>query len=405
MPGARQSPGRGVKETRFVVDRKSFGPKTDVFDDVHGKEWAQVRGKPSGTPAKLQTFSPAMKAQASARLSVSPPAPPKYPTLESIKSGEALKQAYLERQPITAVKKVLKGGGVSGNPTILRSRNTSAIASLGGQAIQPTQLFKGVKGGVSTVDTAGVEAAIAHTRSVHMDPNSGNVTGAESHSSYLKRLKAADKDLKSTQKAINRVLKNAKKAVSKHVDEVFRAQQKSAAFDVKTIRTELSGLRAELRADLKKIQTMPVRSNEVVLKNLGTRPASVLSRSPSMSSVSSVNSILSNASGISVSSVGSQESHHFEKYKPQSEADRAVNFQRRWKGGRAEIQGVERKLDDQVARMKADRAARKWLKKQLSQDVRGAGKELTGEVQRLRLRNKARIHERLPGVQATAMGG
>ncbi|MCG8104371.1 MAG: hypothetical protein N0C91_18540, partial [Candidatus Thiodiazotropha endolucinida] len=254
VPGARQSPGRGVKETRFGLVRKpsvrlkSFGPKEE--------------------------FSPAMKAQASARLSVSPPAPPKYPTLESIKTGEALKQAYLERQPITAVKKALKGGGVSGNP-ILTSRNTSAVASLGGQAIQPTQLFKGVKGGVSTLDRVSVDAAIAHTRSVHVDSNSGNVTGAESHSSYLKRLKAADKDLKSTQKAINRVLKNAKKAVSKHVDGVFRAQQKNAVHDIKTIRTELSGLRAELRSDLKKIQTMPVRSNEVALKNLGARPASV----------------------------------------------------------------------------------------------------------------------------------
>ncbi|MCG7891437.1 MAG: hypothetical protein N0C80_14425 [Candidatus Thiodiazotropha endolucinida] len=405
VPGARQSPGRGVKETRFGLVRKpsvrlkSFGPKTDVFVDVYGKEW---RGKPSGTPPKIEEFSPAMKAQASARLSVSPPAPPKYPTLESIKTGEALKQAYLERQPITAVKKALKGGGVSGNP-ILTSRNTSAVASLGGQAIQPTQLFKGVKGGVSTLDRVSVDAAIAHTRSVHVDSNSGNVTGAESHSSYLKRLKAADKDLKSTQKAINRVLKNAKKAVSKHVDGVFRAQQKNAVHDIKTIRTELSGLRAELRSDLKKIQTMPIRSNEVALKNLGVRPASVLSRSPAMNSVSSVNSILSNASGISVSSVGSLESSHFEKYKPHNEADRAVKFQRRWKDGRVEIQRVERKLDDQIARMKADRVARKWLKKQLSQDVRGAGKELTGEVQRLRLRNKARIQRTKQRIRKTRM--
>ncbi|MFC1336919.1 MAG: hypothetical protein G8D89_16185 [gamma proteobacterium symbiont of Clathrolucina costata] len=53
--------------------------------------------------------------------------------------------------------------------------------------------------------------------------------------------------------------------------------------------------------------------------------------------------------------------------------------------------------------MKADRAARKWLKKQLSQDVRGAGKELTGEVQRLRLRNKARIQRTKQRIRKTRM--
>ncbi|MCG8059735.1 MAG: hypothetical protein N0E38_07880 [Candidatus Thiodiazotropha endolucinida] len=304
---------------------------------------------------------------AAPRLSVSPVASPQHTTLQSIKTGGALKQAYLERRPITAVKEVLKHGGESVYPTIsLRNGKTPAIASLGDQTIQSTQLLKGVKEKVSTVYGAGVKTALVQARSI---------PGAESDSSYIKRLKAADKDLKSTQKAINRVLKNAEKAVSKHVDEVFRAQQKSAAFDVKIIRTELSGLRAELRTDLKKIQTMPVRSNEVALKNLGARPASV----------------------------GSLESSHFEKYKPQSEADRAEKFHRRWKDGRVEIQRVDRKLDDQVARMKADRVARKWLKKKLSQDVRGAGKELTGEVQRLRLRNKGHIQRTKQLMQKTRM--
>lgn len=119
-PGAqgRLSPGGGTKETSFTATRKpslrlkSFASKSkDLMADTFGKDWSlQMKSIPPGTtftPPPMKTFSPAMKARASEVLAVKPNVSmsPQYSTLGSINSGGALRQAYVEANPVGQLQK------------------------------------------------------------------------------------------------------------------------------------------------------------------------------------------------------------------------------------------------------------------------------------------------------------
>lgn len=339
--------GAGVKETKFTVTRKhpvavkSFGPKYDVYERlVKYDPRLQMDSIPvSQPPLGEGKFSAGMKAKASVRLSVNPASPPKYSTLSSINSGQALRQAYDASKPITALQKMLNGGAVNyplGN-IVAWPGNVQPIPSLGGQTITAEQLFKNIKGGVSTLDAMRTEAAIAKTRTFLMDKE-GQITGSESLKDYARRLKETDKWIKSNEKAIKRVLKNAKNAVSKHIDQAFQQGLLNAPRGgIKTIRTELKGLRTELKGDLKRIQTMPVRSNAIELREL----TAVKQPAPA----------------------------HFDQYKPQSEADRALKFNQRWRDGHVEINRVEGNMNSELKRVNDLRNSKNLVKEKLKQDI------------------------------------
>lgn len=385
---------------------------------THGVKWTannEIYRDLSKPLVKETKLSSPMRAHAASRVSVSPVASPQYTTLQSIKTGEALKQAYAEVKPFDDVKRLLKGETRLG---AIHRNNVNPVSSLGGEKITPQQLFKNIKGELLPHGQmqSKVASAMAGVES-HESPH------AESHKSHLKRIKAAEKQLKSNEKVTKRVLKNAKQAVSKHIDDAVRQQQRVFGDNIKASRSELKALHKHLKADLKRIQTEPIKSNNIVLKNVGARSPSVWSRT---SSTSSVNSILSNTSigstgsvdvgvdpasrtarqpGLSggkpyasakpytFSGVGeadryssarevslrtgsmnnlSRASGHgvrtseYDDYKPRSEADRAAKFDRRWRAGREAINNKQTEINAEIQRVKALRSVRRQLKKGLN---------------------------------------
>lgn len=393
---------------------------------VHGVKWTannEIYRDLSEPLVKETKFSTQMRARAAERLSVSPVASPQYTTLQSIKTGEALKQAYAEVKPFDDVKRLLKGETRFG---AIHRHNVNPVSSLGGEKITPQQLFKNIKGELLPHGQmqSKVASAMARVESLRVGDDSPR---AESHKSHLKRIKEAEKQLKSNAKVAKRVLKNAKKAVSKHIDDAVRQQQRVFGDNIKASRSELSALHKNLRMDLKRIQTEPIKSNNIALKNVGARSPSVLSRS---SSTSSVNSILSNASigstgsvdvgvdpasrtarqpglsggkpyasakpytfsgvgeadrysaareaslrtgsmkDLSRASVHGVRTSEYDDYKPKSEADRTAKFDRRWRAGREAINNKQTEINAEIQRVKALRSVRRQLKKGLNEEVR-----------------------------------
>lgn len=385
---------------------------------VHGVKWTannEIYRDLSEPLVKETKFSSPMRARAAERLSVSPVASPQYTTLQSIKTGEALKQAYAEVNPFDDVKRLLKDETRLG---ALHQHNVNPVSSLGGEKITPQQLFKNIKGELLPYGQMRSNVAAAMGRIESYD-----YPHAESPKSHLKRIKAAEKQLKSNEKVTKRVLKNAKQAVSKHIDDAVRQQQRVFGDNIKASRSELSALRKNLRMDLKRIQTESIKSNDIALKNVGARSPSVLSRT---SSTSSVNSILSNASigstgsvdvgvdpasrtarqpGLSggkpyasakpytFSGVGEADRYSsarevslrtgsmkdlsrvpghgvrtsdYDDYKPISEADRAAKFDRRWRAGREAINNKQTEINNELQRVRALRSVRRQLKKGLN---------------------------------------
>lgn len=164
---------------------------------------------------------------------------------------------------------------------------------------------------------------------------SGQLTSAEPYKTHLKRMK---KRLKTAEKDTNKLLKNARNAVSKHVDRVFRENQIDADYKIKVARKELKGLRTELRRDMKWTQKVPVASNTIELSTLYTEDRVA-------------------------------PSSYRERYKPQSESDRPVQLNRRWQDGRKDIQRVEKQMDAEIKRIKLLREAKNAVKKAAKQDV------------------------------------
>ncbi|MES9825477.1 MAG: hypothetical protein ABW127_13710 [Candidatus Thiodiazotropha endolucinida] len=350
-------------------------------------------------------------------------ASPQYTTLQSIKTGEALKQAYAEVNPFNDVKRLLKDGSRFGG---IHQYNVKPVSSLGGEKITPQQLFKNIKGELLPHGQmqSRVASAMARVESLGVGDEHPR---AESYKSHLKRIKAAEKQLKSNEKLTKRVLKNAKKAVSKHIDDAVRQQLRAFGDTIKASRSELSELHKNLRMDLKRIQTEPIKSNDIALKNVGARSPSVLSRTSSMSSV---NSILSNTSigstgsvdigvdparqpGLSggkpyasakpytFSGVGEADRYstareaslrtgsmkdlsrstlhgvrtsEYDDYKPKSEADRAAKFDRRWRAGREAIKNKQTEINREIERVKALRSVRPQLKKGVNEEERNISK-------------------------------
>ncbi|MEW8389158.1 MAG: hypothetical protein AB2660_16720, partial [Candidatus Thiodiazotropha sp.] len=359
---------------------------------THGVKWTpnnEVYRDLSEPLVKETQLSSPMRARAASRVSVSPVASPQYTTLQSIKTGEALKQAYAEVKPFDDVKRLLKGGSRF-DP--IHRNNVKPVSSLGGEKITPQQLFKNIKGELLPHEQmqSKVASAMARVESLRVGDE---YPRAESHKSHLKRIKAAEKQLKSNEKVTKRVLKNAKQAVSKHIDAVVRQQQRAFGDTIKASRPELSALHKNLRMDLKRIQTEPIKSNDIVLKNVGVDPASRTARQPGLSggkpyasakpyTFSGVGeadrySTAREASlrtgsmkDLSRASVHGVRTSEYDDYKPRSEADRTAKFDRRWRAGREAINNKQTEINAEIQRVKALRSVRRQLKKGLNEEVR-----------------------------------
>ncbi|MES9814754.1 MAG: hypothetical protein ABW159_18085 [Candidatus Thiodiazotropha sp.] len=341
--GGGSSSEAGVKETPFSVTKKSsiglksFGPKYDVYDELVKHDLRlQMESIAPGTkftPAPIEEFKSGMKAKASKALSVKPTenVSPRYPTVESINSGSALKDAYRVARPIRQIEAVLNGDAFSASPPFLTSDKVHSVPSLGGKSIKPEELFKNIKGGIDTVDTLNKEVAIIRTGSTRVEPGS---------SADLDQLKRLNKRLNEAEKNTKKMFKNAGKAASKHIDEVFRYNRAEAHENIKTSRNLIKGLRNELREDLKWIQKEPVASEETELKRVGGG--------------------------------GESKRANRDKYRPQRESDRAIKFDQRWRDGRAEIERAEQDLSSEVRRIKEMRKGRDLLKKTVREEVKNA---------------------------------